>query len=222
MRVWPRDSLSCARFSFFALLRAVGRIARRCLQWVVVAAIQEWRSWEEVPPFRSPPVTAGRHRRHRSVRTGAPTEGRPAQGLSRGRSAPSAVSRSHAMGTQWEILVSYSLGPPTEEASLLLEHSNIRFASSLFEPQSYFLFGPVGTLSRASPAAWRRRLPQVTEGGACGGGGGNGGVDEPVQSTQIANGNLGRLGRRRHGPPDGDATTLPRPRDLQTMLSIKH
>ena len=26
-------------------------------------------------------------------------------------------------------LVSYSLGPPTEEASLLLEHSNIRFAS---------------------------------------------------------------------------------------------
>ena len=22
--------------------------------------------------------------------------------------------------------------------------------------------------------------------------------------------------------PDGDATTLPRPRDLQTMLSIKH
>ena len=62
-----------------------------------------------------------------SVRTGAPTEGRPAQGLSRGRSAPSAVSRSHAKGTQWE--VSYVLGPPTEEASLLLELANIRFAS---------------------------------------------------------------------------------------------
>ena len=64
-----------------------------------------------------------------SVRTGASTEGWLAQGLSRGRSAPSAVSRSHAKGTQWETLVSYELGPPTEEASLLLEHSNIRFAS---------------------------------------------------------------------------------------------
>ena len=62
------------------------------------------------------------------VRTGVVIEGRPAQGLSRGRSAPSAVSRSHAKGTQWEILVSYELGPPTEEASLLLEQSNIRFA----------------------------------------------------------------------------------------------
>ena len=28
-----------------------------------------------------------------------------------------------------ETLVSYELGPPTEEASLLLKHSNIRFAS---------------------------------------------------------------------------------------------
>ena len=37
-----------------------------------------------------------------SVRTGVVTEGWPAQGLSRGRSAPSAVSRSHAKGTQWE------------------------------------------------------------------------------------------------------------------------
>ena len=46
-----------------------------------------------------------------SVQSGASNEGRLAQGLSRGRSAPSAVSRSHAKGTQWEILVSYSLGP---------------------------------------------------------------------------------------------------------------
>ena len=64
-----------------------------------------------------------------SVRTGVPTEGRLAQGLSRGRSAPSAVSRSHWSGSQWETLVSYELGPPTEEASLLLELANIRFAS---------------------------------------------------------------------------------------------
>ena len=64
-----------------------------------------------------------------SVRTGVSTEGWPAQGLSRGRSAPSAVSRSHAKGTQWETLVSYVLGPPTEEASLLLELANIRFAA---------------------------------------------------------------------------------------------
>ena len=64
-----------------------------------------------------------------SVRTGVVTEGWPAQGLSRGRSAPSAVSRSRWSGTQWETLVSYELGPPTEEASLLLEHSNIRIAS---------------------------------------------------------------------------------------------
>ena len=42
-----------------------------------------------------------------SVRTGVLNEGQPAQGLSRGRSAPSAVSRSHSSGTQWEILVSY-------------------------------------------------------------------------------------------------------------------
>ena len=26
--------------------------------WVVVAALQEWCSWEEVPPFRSPPRIA--------------------------------------------------------------------------------------------------------------------------------------------------------------------
>ena len=64
-----------------------------------------------------------------SVPTGALNERQPAQGLSRGRSAPSAVSRSHAKGTQWETLVSYVLGPPTEEASLLLELANIRFAS---------------------------------------------------------------------------------------------
>ena len=64
-----------------------------------------------------------------SVRTGVVNEGWLAQGLSRGRSAPSAVSRSHAKGTQWETLVSYVLGPPTEEASLLLELANIRFAS---------------------------------------------------------------------------------------------
>ena len=84
-----------------------------------------------------------------TVRTGVVTEGWPAQGLSRGRSAPSAVSRSRWSGTQWETLVSYELGPPTEEASLLLlELANIRFASraSLFEPESYFLLGPVGTL----------------------------------------------------------------------------
>ena len=31
--------------------------------------------------------------------------------------------------TEWETLVSYELGPPTEEASLLLELANIRFAS---------------------------------------------------------------------------------------------
>ena len=35
-----------------------------------------------------------------AVRTGAPNEGRLAQGLSRGRSAPSAVSRSHSSGSQ--------------------------------------------------------------------------------------------------------------------------
>ena len=34
------------------------------------------------------------------------------QGLCRGRSAPSAVSRSHASGSQWETLVSYSLAEP--------------------------------------------------------------------------------------------------------------
>ena len=41
----------------------------------------------------------------------------------------SAVSRSRWSGSQWETLVSYELGPPTEEASLLLELANIRFAS---------------------------------------------------------------------------------------------
>ena len=45
-----------------------------------------------------------------SVRTGALTEGWPAQGLSRGRSAPSAVSRSRSSGSQWETLVSYENG----------------------------------------------------------------------------------------------------------------
>ena len=29
--------------------------------WVVVAALQEWRSWEEVPPFRSPPARRETH-----------------------------------------------------------------------------------------------------------------------------------------------------------------
>ena len=83
-----------------------------------------------------------------AVRTGALNEGRVAQGLSRGRSAPSAVSRSHWSGTQWETLVSYVLGPPKEEASLLLELANIRFASCVpFESESYFLLGPVGTLA---------------------------------------------------------------------------
>ena len=64
-----------------------------------------------------------------SVRTGVVTEGRLAQGLSRGRSAPSAVSRSRSRVTNRGTLVSYVLGPPTEEASLLLELANIRFAS---------------------------------------------------------------------------------------------
>ena len=64
-----------------------------------------------------------------SVRTGVVTEGRLAQGLSRGRSAPSAVSRSCSRVTNRGTLVSYVLGPPTEEASLLLELANIRFAS---------------------------------------------------------------------------------------------
>ena len=30
--------------------------------WVVVAALQEWCSWEEVPPFRSPPARRETHR----------------------------------------------------------------------------------------------------------------------------------------------------------------
>ena len=29
--------------------------------WVVVAALQEWCSWEEVPPFRSPPARRETH-----------------------------------------------------------------------------------------------------------------------------------------------------------------
>ena len=41
-----------------------------------------------------------------SVRTGVVTEGRLAQGLSRGRSAPSAVSRSRWSDSQWGTLVS--------------------------------------------------------------------------------------------------------------------
>ena len=64
-----------------------------------------------------------------SVRTGVVTEGWPAQGLCRGRSAPSAVSRSCSRVTNRGTLVSHVLGPPTEEASLLLELANIRFAS---------------------------------------------------------------------------------------------
>ena len=84
---------------------------------------------DDLPKPQRPAVSCLLHtERHRSgpvrpMRVGLHKR----QGLSRGRSAPSAVSRSHAKGTQWEILVSYSLGPPTEEASLLLEHSNIRF-----------------------------------------------------------------------------------------------
>jgi len=42
-------------------------------------------------------------------------------------------------------LVSYSLGPPAEEASLLLEHSNIRFASRVpFWAGKLFSFGSCG------------------------------------------------------------------------------
>ena len=64
-----------------------------------------------------------------AFQTGATNEGRLAQGLSRGRSAPSAVSRSCSRVTNRGTLVSYVLGPPTEEASLLLELANIRFAA---------------------------------------------------------------------------------------------
>ena len=85
----------------------------------------EWRARAEgggggvlLAPHRAP-----------SGRTGVVTEGWPAQGLSRGRSAPSAVSRSCSRVTNRGTLVSYVLGPPTEEASLLLELANIRFAA---------------------------------------------------------------------------------------------
>ena len=66
-----------------------------------------------------------------SVRTGVVTEGRLAQGLSRGgaRRQVQCHARAGAGHSQWETLVSYELGPPTEEASLLLELANIRFAS---------------------------------------------------------------------------------------------
>ena len=67
--------------------------------------------------------------RHRSGPAWSPRVGLHKVCLSRGRSAPSAVSRSRWSGSQWETLVSYELGPPTEEASLLLELANIRFAS---------------------------------------------------------------------------------------------
>lgn len=33
--------------------------------WVVVAALQEWCSWEEVPPFRSPPARRETHTRRK-------------------------------------------------------------------------------------------------------------------------------------------------------------
>ena len=85
---------------------------------VGMASARRWGGGVLLAPHRAP-----------SVRTGALNEGRPAQGLCRGRSAPSAVSRSRWSGSQWETLVSYELGPPMEEASLLLEQSNIRFAS---------------------------------------------------------------------------------------------
>ena len=107
--------------------------------------------------------------RHRaSVRTGALTEGWPAQGLSRGRSAPSAVSRSRWSGTQWETLVSYELGPPTEEASLLRNWPTSdlpRASRSLFESQSYFLLGPVGTLTWCMCMSSRPPLSTCYHGG---------------------------------------------------------
>ena len=84
-----------------------------------------------------------------SVRTGALNEGRPAQGLCRSRSAPSAVSRSHAKGTQWEILaVSFSLAVPQRNSEEGPQHQIWHLPrASLFESESYFLLGPVGTLT---------------------------------------------------------------------------
>ena len=103
---------------------------------VGMASARRWGGRVLLAPHRAP-----------SVRTGVVTEGWPAQGLSRGRSAPSAVSRSHWSGSQWETLVSYVhvLGPPTEEASLLLELANIRFAACVpFCDGKLFSFGSCG------------------------------------------------------------------------------
>ena len=61
-----------------------------------------WCSWR---PFKARARADGGRvllapHRAPSVRTGVLNEGQPAQGLSRGRSAPSAVSRSHSSGSQ--------------------------------------------------------------------------------------------------------------------------
>ena len=79
-----------------------------------------------------------------SVRTGAPNEGRPAQGLSRGRSAPSAVSRSRSSGSQ--------NGKPSFPMNSVPQRKRPRSywntptsdlpRASLFEPEIYFLLGP--------------------------------------------------------------------------------
>ena len=86
-----------------------------------------------------------------SVRTGACTEGRPAQGLSRGRSAPSAVSRSRARD-KLAILVSYSLGRRSPNGRGLapigtLQHQICLVCPFLSRKAIFFcILGPVGTL----------------------------------------------------------------------------
>ena len=126
-----------------------------------------------------------------SVRTGAPTEGRLAQGLSRGRSAPSAVSRSHWSGSQWETLVSYVLGPPAEERprSYWNTPTSDLARASLFEAESYFLLGPVGTLPERGASETHYRTTHASSRGLA-----VGGIATSLRVPPVVR--FGRLGRR--------------------------
>ena len=91
-------------------------------------------------------------------------ERQPAQGLSRGRSAPSAVSRSHSSGTQWEILFPYVSVPQRKRPRSYWNWPTSDLPrASLFESESYFLLGPVGTLPYVIPDGQRSTSVHVIE-----------------------------------------------------------